>query len=66
MSGSELERLIEDAEAQPNLRQTLQACQSKEDLILAARTCGYHVTRVDLWRAWQEHSSGVMRRASGS
>ena len=58
--------MVEDAEAHPYLRQILQTCQSQEDLILAARRRGYHITRIDVMRAWQEQLSPRLRNASVS
>jgi hypothetical protein len=65
MSWAELERLVGDAEKDGELRQLLQASQSQADLLLAARNRGYHITRIDLQRAWQDHANGLLRRASG-
>jgi hypothetical protein len=65
MSWAELERLVGDAEKDGELRQILKASQSQADLLLAARTRGYHITRVDLQRAWQDHANGLPRRVSG-
>lgn len=55
MSWGELERLVGDAETNPQLRRLLRACASQDQLLLSARRQGYHITRVDLWRAWQQH-----------
>jgi hypothetical protein len=55
MSWSELERLVEDAESQGDLRRALRHCRSRKELILASRRLGYRITRVDLQQAWQEH-----------
>jgi hypothetical protein len=65
MSWAELERLVGDAEKDWELRQLLKASQSQADLLLAARNRGYHITRVDLQRAWQDHANGFLGRASG-
>jgi DNA-binding winged helix-turn-helix (wHTH) protein len=54
MSWSELERLVDQAEAQPSLRRSLKDCRSTPELILAARRLGYRITRLDLQRAWEE------------
>lgn len=66
MSWSELERLVADAETTADLHKALRACQSQVDLLLAARSRGYHITRIDLLRAWKQHQGLAMRRASGS
>ncbi|QPN56587.1 Nif11-like leader peptide family natural product precursor [Synechococcus sp. CBW1107] len=55
MSWPELERLVADAEASQEMRQTLRQCRSPQDLLLAARRQGYRVTRIDLQNAWLEH-----------
>ena len=55
MSWSELERLVNDAEANGGLQRSLRHCRSRKELILAARRLGYRITRVDLGRAWLEH-----------
>jgi hypothetical protein len=55
MSWSELERLVEDAEADTTVRRALRHCRSQQELVLAARRLGYRITRVDLLRAWQIH-----------
>lgn len=65
MSWSELERLVEDAETNADLRALLRSCRSQPQLLLAARRQGYHITRVDLQRAWQRHQAALGSRASG-
>lgn len=55
MSWSELERMVEEAELDPEIRRALRHCRSRQELVLAARRLGYRVTRLDLARAWQEH-----------
>jgi hypothetical protein len=65
MSRAELERLVADAEANENLRELLRASRSSSQLVLCARLQGYHITRVDLQRAWQEHQEGPGTRVSG-
>ncbi|MEB3157584.1 MAG: Nif11-like leader peptide family natural product precursor [Cyanobacteriota bacterium] len=65
MSWGELERLVEDAEGDAELRTLLRACQSQPQLILLARQLGYHITRMDLTRAWETHQAGAHQRASG-
>ena len=51
MSWLELERLVEDAEKEPQLARALRHCRSNPQLVLAARRLGYRVTRVDLEQA---------------
>lgn len=53
MSWSELERLVEEAEADRGLARALRHCRSRGELVLAARRLGYRITRPDLHRAWQ-------------
>ncbi len=55
MSWSELERLVNDAEAHDDLRNTLSRCRSREELLRSVRHLGYRVTRNDLQNAWQAH-----------
>ena len=57
MSWSELERLVDDAEANGDLQRSLRHCRSRKELILAARRLGYRITRLDLQRAWQEEQA---------
>ena len=54
MSWSELERFVEELEADATLRRAVKHCRSRKELILAARRLGYRITRIDLQRAWQE------------
>jgi len=54
MSWSELERFVEELEADAALRRAVKHCRSRKELILAARRLGYRITRIDLQRAWQE------------
>ena len=51
MSWFELERLVEDAEKEPQFARALRHCRSNPELVLAARRLGYRVTRVDLEQA---------------
>ena len=51
MSWFELERLVEDAEKEPQLARALSHCRSNPELVLAARRLGYRITRVDLEQA---------------
>ena len=54
MSWSELERLVDQAEANPSQRRSLKGCRSTPELIPAARRLGYRITRIDLQRAWEQ------------
>ncbi len=65
MSWSELERLVNEAEANPSLRRSLKGCRSTPELILAARRLGYRITRIDLQRAWEEERQEYKRQAQG-
>jgi len=65
MSWSELEHLVDEAEAQPSLRRSLKGCRSTPELILAARRLGYRITRMDLQRAWEEVREEYQREAQG-
>jgi hypothetical protein len=58
MSWSELERLVNDAEAHAELRDTLSRCRSRQELLRSARHLGYRLTRADLQNAWLEHQQG--------
>ena len=66
MSWSELERLVDQAEANPSLRRSLKGCRSTPELILAARRLGYRITRMDLQRAWEEERQEYQREAQGN
>ena len=55
MSWLELERLVEDAEKEPQLACALRHCRSNPELVLAARRLGYRITRVDLVQAALQH-----------
>jgi hypothetical protein len=63
MSWSELERLVDQAEANPSLRRTLKGCRSTPGLILAARRLSYRITRIDLQRAWEQERQEYKRQA---
>jgi hypothetical protein len=65
MSWSELERLVDQAEANSSLRRSLKNCRSTPELILAARRLGYRITRIDLQRAWEEERQEYQREAQG-
>ncbi len=66
MSRDELERFVRDAENNADLRTQLRSCQSQPQLVLMARQRGYHITRLDLERAWQQHQATSAQRASGN
>ena len=55
MSWLELERLVEDAEKEPQLARALRHCRSNPELVLAARRLDYRITRVDLVQAALQH-----------
>lgn len=55
MSWSELQRLVEEAEADPGLRRGLRHCRSRRELLLACRHLGYAITGRDLRQAWELH-----------
>ncbi|MFM7085381.1 MAG: Nif11-like leader peptide family natural product precursor [Cyanobium sp.] len=48
MSWSELQRLVEEAEADGALQRALRHCRSLRELLLAARRLGYAIDRQDL------------------
>jgi hypothetical protein len=48
MSWSELERFVDDVEADASLQRALKHCRSCKELILAARRLSYRITRIDL------------------
>lgn len=55
MSWSELERLVEQAEADARLRRALMHCRSQSELVLASRRLGFGIDADDLRLAWQLH-----------
>ena len=65
MSWSELERFVEELEADAALRRAVKHCRSRKELILAARRLGYRITRIDLQRAWQEEQREKQLQAEG-
>ena len=66
MGWLELERLVDEAEADQALQRALKHCRSRKELILAAQRLGYRITRIDLQRAWQkEQREGGTRREAG-
>jgi len=58
MSWSELERLVEEAEADPALGRGLRHCRSRRELLLACWRLGYGITGRDLRQAWALHQAG--------
>ena len=65
MSWSELERLVDQAEADIALRRSLKGCRSTPELILAAGRLGYRITRMDLQRAWEQERQDYQREGQG-
>ena len=65
MSWSELERFVDDVEADAALQRALKHCRSRKELILAARRLGYRITRIDLVRAWQEEQLECSSEVNG-
>ena len=61
----ELERLVDEVEADGGLQRALRHCRSRRELILAARRLGYGITRLDLKRAWQEEQAERLCKAQG-
>jgi hypothetical protein len=53
MSWSELQRLVEEAEADGAIRRSLRRCRSRGELLMASRRMGYRIQATDLRRAWQ-------------
>ena len=52
MSWSELQRLVEEAEADGAIRRGLRRCRSRAELLLASRRLGYRIQALDLRNAW--------------
>jgi len=65
MSWSELEPLVDQAEANPSQWRSLKGCRSTPELILAARRLGHRITRIDLQRAWEQERLEYQREAQG-
>jgi len=65
MSWSELERLVQEGEADAALRRALKHCRSTPELILAARRLGFRITRMDLQRDWEVERQEYQREAQG-
>jgi hypothetical protein len=51
MSWSELQRLVEEAEADGTIRRALRRCRSPKELLMACRRLGYGIQAQDLRRA---------------
>jgi hypothetical protein len=70
MSWNELERLVDDAEADAVMRRALRHCRSRRELLLAAGRLGYAITNADLQQAWMlqchapAHAPACLREAS--
>jgi hypothetical protein len=58
MCWSELERLVTEAETDFCVRQVLQHCRSRDELVLAARRLGFRISQADLRRARDLHQRG--------
>lgn len=52
MSWSELQRLVEEAEADGAIRRSLRRCRSQGELLMACRRLGYRIQASDLRNAW--------------
>jgi hypothetical protein len=65
MSRSELERLIRDADLDVDLRQTMDRCQSQDELIAVAISLGYQISPMDVLQAWQGQEPADMPSVSG-
>jgi hypothetical protein len=61
MSWSELQRLVEEAEADGAIRRGLRRCRSPRELLMASRRLGYSIQARDLRNAWvlERIESGV-------
>lgn len=66
MSWSELERLVEEAEADASLRRALGHCRSVAELLLACGRLGYRIERQDLRLARRVHRGETGARATGA
>ncbi|MEB3260827.1 MAG: Nif11-like leader peptide family natural product precursor [Cyanobacteriota bacterium] len=51
MSWSELQRLVEEAESDRELRRGLRRCRSGRELLMACQRLGYRIQSVDLRHA---------------
>ncbi len=66
MGWSELERMVDQAEADGTLRRAFRHCRSQEELVLAARQMGFRITRMDLQRARDLHQREVAENGGAS
>lgn len=66
MAWNQLERLVEEAEADPALRRALGHCRSLQELLLACQRLGYGIDRQDLRLARSLHRSGAEIGATAS
>jgi hypothetical protein len=57
MSLEQLQRLVDDAERRPSLRQVLRLCSSWQEVLERARALGYGVTTADLCQARQDDAA---------
>jgi len=64
MSWSDLELLVEDAEAEPCLRRALGRCRSLPEFLLACRRLGYPIERSDLLLARRLHGIPIPQAAA--
>lgn len=55
MSWSELQRLVEQAESDADLRRALTHCRSRFELVLASQRLGFAIDGRDLKLAWELH-----------
>jgi hypothetical protein len=63
MSWSELERLVQEAEADGVIRRGLRHCRSRRELLLAARRLGYGIEAADLCQALEmDRRSSALRQ----
>ena len=58
MSWSELQRLVEEAEADGVIRLGLRHCRSGQELVLACRRLGYAIEAADLRQARAQERAG--------
>lgn len=56
---------MDKTKTDPSLRRSLKGCRSQEELILAARSLGYRISRMDLQRAWEEERRKKHREVQG-
>lgn len=64
MSWSELQRLVEEAEADGSIRRGLRRCRSRHEFVMACQRLGYGIQTMDLRKAQlldQMESGGLSR-----